>query len=114
MVIIIMRIKEVGKEGRQECKNFPDVCCGKEGRQKNENFPCVRRHIEAGGGEGHQKQETQGVNPSVESGEANVFGDEGHLKCVNSPVEYNQSFFSTLFPVSPSGSRHSGEDGVSR
>ena len=102
-----MRIKEViGKEGRQECENFPDVCCGKEGRQRNENFPCVRHRTEADGGEGHQEQETQSVNPSIESGEVNDFGDEGHQKCVNSQVEYNTSFCSTLFPVSPSGSRH--------
>jgi len=106
--VIIMRIKEViGKEGRQECENFPDVCCGKEGRQRNENFPCVRHRTEADGGEGHQEQETQSVNPSIESSEACIIGDEEHLKCVNSPAEYNnQSFCSTLFPVSPSDSRH--------
>ena len=97
-VIIIMRIKEVGKEGRQECENFPDVCCGKEERQKNENFPVVRRRIEADEGEGHQEQETQSVNPSDESGETSIFGDEGHQKCVNSPVEDKQSFCSTLIP----------------
>jgi len=33
-------------------------------------------------------------------------GDGGHLKCVNSHVNNNQSFCSTLNPVSPSGSRH--------
>jgi len=65
--VIIMRIKEVGKEGRQECENFPDVCCGKEERQKNENFPVVRHRTKADGGEGHQEQEIQSVNPSIES-----------------------------------------------
>ena len=40
------------------------------------------------------------------SGETRVFGDDGHQMCVNSPVEYKQSFCSPLYPVSPSGSRH--------
>jgi len=114
-VIIIKRIKDVG-----ECENFECSCFGKEERQKprvaqNENFPCIRRRTVAGEGEGHQKQEAQSVNPSIESGEANYFGEEGHQKheapCVNSPVKFSVwsfkvCFSSTLFPVSPSGSRH--------
>ena len=34
----------------------------------------------------------------TDSGETRVFGDEGHQKCVNSPVEDKQSFCSTLIP----------------
>jgi len=42
----------------------------------------------------------------TDSGEAYVFGDDGHQKCVNSPAEYKQSFCSPLYPVSPNSSRH--------
>jgi len=85
-------------------------CVGKEGRQRpgvaqNENFLCVRRCTVIDAGEGHQKQEAQSVNPSVESGETSIFEEEGHQKSVNSPVEYNTCCSSTLFPVSQSGSR---------
>ena len=53
--------------------------------------------------------ESQLDRESSQSDKAAVIfiGDEGHLKCEKSPVDYNNwSFCSTLHPVFPSGSRH--------
>jgi len=77
-VIIIVRIKEVGES--ENCVS------------------CFRRGAVATEGEGHQKQEAQSVNPSIESSETNYFGEEGHQKqeaqSVNSPVRYNKVCYS--------------------
>jgi len=77
-VIIIARIKEVGES--ENCES------------------CFRRGAVATEGEGHQKQEAQSVNPSIESSETNYFGEKGHQKheaqSVNSPVRYNKVCYS--------------------
>jgi len=91
-------------------------CFEKEGRQKpgvaqNVNFSCIRRRVVAAEGEGHQKQEAQSVNPSFGPIEANYFGEEGHQKSVNSPVESCVWSFKVcmdldLFPVFPDSLVH--------
>jgi len=98
VIIIIERVKEV-----EMCENCESCCFEKEGRQKpgvaqNMNFSCIRRRAVTAEGEGHQRQEAQSVNPSFGSIEAKCFGEEGHKRSVNSPVN-KMCVSPTLFSV---------------
>jgi len=92
--VIIMRIK------REMCESQLD----------RESSPSDKAAVM---GRGSSLQRTgkaaamdRGSSPAGKAAVVFIGTSPGHLKCVNSPVNNNQSFCSTLYPVSPSGSRH--------